>query len=67
MSLRLRFMVIDMHLLGWVGRRYGCHGGSLVRITIWQKKGYTSGLVYKTTYEWLMYIRIDDTIKSPLT
>jgi hypothetical protein len=49
MSLRLRFMIIDMHLLGWVGRRYGCHGGSLVRITIWQKKGYTSGPVYKTT------------------
>jgi hypothetical protein len=34
MSSRLRFTSIDMHLLGWVGGRYGCHGGSLVRITV---------------------------------
>lgn len=27
-----------MHLLGWVGGRYGCHGGSLVRITIWHRE-----------------------------
>ena len=36
MSLRSHFTSIDMHLLGWVGGRYGCHGGALVRIMGWQ-------------------------------
>lgn len=36
MSLRSHFTSIDMHLLGWVGGRYGCHGDALVQIMGWQ-------------------------------
>jgi hypothetical protein len=63
MSLRSHFTSIDMHLLGWVGGRYGCHGGALVRIMGWQwgdiraawcKRLHMSGYVYSR----------HDTIKS---
>ena len=36
MSLRSHFTSTNMHWLGWVGGRYGCHGGALVRIMGWQ-------------------------------
>jgi hypothetical protein len=55
MSLRSHFTSTSMHLLGWVGGRYGCHDGALVRIMGWRwggiraawcKRLHMSGHVY---------------------